>query len=108
MKNGFRQLIPGLMTGALLALACAQDEDEPLNEEVRAACSEFCDRAIECDEDIIAADRDDCLTDCYGTAEECADVNELDEGVAQMEDCAQTSCDEFYLCNVDLDLECFL
>lgn len=96
----------GVVLGAVMGIACADDESEAPTEEARIACEDFCDKAIECDEALLD-DRSECLTDCYGKLDECDDVDELDRGIADIEECAQ-DCDFFQACSINVDLECFL
>lgn len=101
-------LFAALMFGMTFGFACSESESEPLNEEVARVCDDFCDRAFACDEDLVSGnDRTDCLEDCYGKADECADVGELDRGLDDLRACSET-CDNFLLCSLDVDLECFL
>ena len=94
--------------GATLGFACAEDESEPLNDEVARVCDDFCDRAFACDEDLVSGDdRTECLENCYGKADECADVGELDRGLDDIRACSE-DCEGFTSCSIAVDVDCFL
>lgn len=102
-------LTAALAFGVVFGFACADQEDRPLSAEVEDVCQAFCDRAIECDEDLVVGDgRNDCLRECYGKADECDDVGELNEGLNELRDCSRESCSSFTTCSIDVDIDCLL
>ena len=104
MKNWTWTL--GVVIGAAMGVACSEDESEPLNDEVAMVCEDFCQTAIDCGEELLD-DRQGCLEECYGKADECDDVGELDSGLEELRECSE-SCDFFQACSINVDLQCFL
>ena len=101
-------LTAALAFGAIVAFACAGKESAPITAEVRDVCDDFCDRAMECDADLVEGTlRDDCIQECYGKADECNDVGELEGGIEDLRNCAE-DCDNFSLCSIDIDIDCFI
>ena len=94
--------------GAAIGLACADSETNPRDEETQRVCDAFCDRAFACDDDLVeGSNRTDCMEECFGKVDECADVDERDQGLAAIRECSE-DCDGLTACSIEVDIECLL
>lgn len=94
-----------VLAGALgSVLACVDDDDDGDDGEadIRAACVSYCERGEECDDDL---DRRACVEDCQDIVEDCQD-DEIDETIADLNDCSSEVCDDFIGCSVGAGTQC--
>jgi hypothetical protein len=82
---------------AILFTFSCEDADTPEN-----ACSDYCDKRAECDDEV---DADECYETCTDVMEECDGEAETD-AVADLGECAEESCDDVASCGFDQGVDC--
>jgi hypothetical protein len=104
---GWRPAMFGLAAFAGIALgACRQDDGDDGTEaslEVRNACDDYCVKAKECDGDI---DEENCYERCLDNMGNCR-VDEEEEAIEKLQQCANESCDDFIGCTVEVGAQCY-
>ena len=96
--------MPALLL-SLSALACGpvSEEDPRIKEaEIEAGCSDYCEGAVDC---IEGADMATCEANCKANVEGCA-PEDLDEVLADLDNCAASECTAFGSCTVGATVEC--
>jgi hypothetical protein len=103
-------MVPKMLTGALLMMVtgCVIDADGDGDPDVgpdpvATSCSDYCDHRAECDDEV---DVDSCTADCIDNADNCQ-ADEQAQALAELEACAQESCDDVLGCTIDASLECY-
>lgn len=79
----------------LFTFSCNGDTPE-------SACSEYCDKRAECDDEV---DVDDCEDTCNDVMEECDDDAQTD-AIDDLRECADESCDDVASCGFDQGVDC--
>jgi len=89
-----------LIATALLspAVGCSVDEIK-----TEIDCFSYCRQAAECDGDV---DRDACEQDCEDTLNDCM-ADEKEAAQDQLDECSESSCDEFTGCTIEAGAQCF-
>ena len=95
------KLLPLLTLGVTIvgaSLACSIEEIE-----TEIDCAEYCRQASECDDDV---DREECRNDCEDTLNDCME-DEREEAQDKLDECSQSSCDDFTGCTIEAGAQCF-
>jgi hypothetical protein len=101
-----------LFLGVLACLgACRVDVEEdgdgvdiePIDP-VERTCTNYCERQAECDDEV---NTEDCVDDCVDTAGNCQ-ADEQEQALAELDECAEETCDDIGECTVGASLECYL
>jgi hypothetical protein len=88
----------------LVAGACRDDDEQGvINPEVEQDCLGYCDRAVECNDD---KDEQECIDKCIERMNNCQ-ADEQSQALAQLEVCANESCDDFLGCTIDVGTTCY-
>ena len=66
-----------------------------------SACSDYCDKRAECDDEV---DVDNCNETCTDVMEECDDAEE--DAMEDLRACADESCDDVASCGFDQGADC--
>ena len=82
---------------ALLFTFSCNGEDTP-----EGACSEYCDKRAECDDEVDVAD---CEETCNDVMEEC-DEDAQTDAIEDLGQCADQSCDDVASCGFDEGVDC--
>lgn len=69
---------------------------------VEATCQRYCEQVATCDGDV---DVESCTADCLDNVGDCQ-VDEQEQALDDLDDCAQESCDELFACTVGAQLQC--
>lgn len=101
-KRNLGFVLSGLLMGALVGVAC--EDDTPATDDIGRACTNHCERWAECDDDV---DFDGCLANCFNAINECP-IEEVDEAIAELDDCTDESCEDLAQCSVDPASRCLL
>ncbi len=83
-------------------IACGEDDPTDASLEVELSCADYCRKAAECDGDV---DREACENDCEGAAQDCM-ADEQQQALDDLDECSESTCDEFGGCTVGAGLQC--
>ena len=90
---------------AVFVLAgCSEVKEEIGEAQIESACTDYCDQARDCDDEI---DETLCQSDCVDAIEDCTD-SDREDAINDLRDCAALDCeaDGFPSCTVAEELEC--
>lgn len=97
----------GLLTAGAVGFACGEDDDGDDNYElpfkVATACSDYCERRADCDDEV---SRNACEDRCTDTMRDCQ-ADEQDQAVDDLDLCAAESCDDVLKCAVGAGSQCY-
>lgn len=86
--------------GLSQATAC---EAEATSFEAEDGCANYCNVALDCEEDI---DHADCVSDCLENLDNCFE-SERDEAIDELQTCGGNDCGDFADCTQEAALECY-
>jgi len=109
-KYRFRAARPLLISFAAVAglalSGCPDDDpgydDEPVPLDVQNACNTYCERVVDCDD---SRDLQDCRDRCYDAMGACM-ASEQAQALAELEACADQSCNDLLACSIAVSATC--
>jgi len=100
-KSSTLLLALAAVTGIALG-ACQEEKQAEASPEIEMACTEYCERHAECDDEVKA---DECTNECIAVLDACETL-EPDEAIDQVEECGAESCDDFNRCRLSAGVQC--
>lgn len=93
----------GLLLGGVSGLACGEEDDDyELPLAVASACSDYCERRADCDDEVSRAA---CEDRCTNTMRDCQ-ADEQDQATQDLDLCAAESCDDVITCAIGAGSRC--
>ena len=96
-----------LALGAVMGIAigaCQRDsDDDALGLSGEETCRDYCERARECDKELIEKD---CVDDCIDAMSDCQ-ADEQQQALDELEACTEESCDDVLGCSIDAGATCY-
>lgn len=108
LQTSFRAIRPLLLviaavSGVVVGACKEGDGDESdAPAEIQTACEAYCAKAAQCNDE---TNLDKCQKNCVDAMTDCM-VDELDEALAKLEQCADESCDDFIGCTINVGAQC--
>jgi hypothetical protein len=90
--------------GLAVSLGACEEEDNITAEQLNSSCRNWCEKRAECDDDV---NLDQCTLNCEDTVEDCM-ADERDEVLADLDVCAEETCDDFTGCSIGAGFECVI
>lgn len=91
------------LTGIMFGACRDDDGDDGVDFFAEQDCRDYCERAVECDDD---RNEEDCVESCIDRMGSCQ-ADEQEAALEQLQDCADESCDDFLACTIDVGATCY-
>lgn len=82
--------------------AGANDDSGASAVEIESTCQAYCDKAVECDDDVTLTT---CVADCKENMGDCM-ADEQEKALSDLNSCAADACDDFTGCTIGAGLQC--